>query len=335
LDTIENAVNGFLENSRDLMKIVVKMVDIVQQVQQRQNSGDRGSLGQQMGDTREQIGILTNGTQEASTGRLNSDKAEKLLEDDCASLTGSVDDASQSLVDQQWNLVNVVAELVNIVQQIEQRKNLADRGSFRDQVSNAREQVGILTESTQDVSTGRLNSDETEKLLKNDCASLTCTVDDASQSLVDQQWNLVNVIAELMNIVQQIEQCKNLADRGSFWHQVSDAREQVGILTESTQDVSAGTLLRSTIDSTDQLLDGSLTSLSCSTEDGSECVVDQRGNFVNIVRQLVNVVEQVQHGQNCAQVGTMCSTAQCRQQIATRKKRTKRIQWVTSLADSI
>jgi len=249
LDTIENAVNGFLENSRDLMKIVVKMVDIVQQVQQRQNSGDRGSLGQQMGDTREQIGILTNGTQEASTGRLNSDKAEKLLEDDCA--------------------------------------------------------------------------------------SLTCTVDNASQSLVDQQWNLVNVIAELMNIVQQIEQCKNLADRGSFWHQVSDAREQVGILTESTQDVSAGTLLRSTIDSTDQLLDGSLTSLSCSAEDGSECVVDQRGNLVNIVRQLVNVVEQVQHGQNCAQVGTMCSTAQCRQQIATRKKRTERIQWVTSLADSI
>jgi len=189
--------------------------------------------------------------------------------------------------------MKITVESINIVQQVEQRKNSGDRSSMRKQVTNAREQIGILTEGTQKIATSGLSSDEAKKLLKNDLTGLTSTADDASQSLIDQQWNMVNVFAEKMNIVQQVEQRENSSDRSSFGEQVSDAREQVGVLTKGTQDIAGSGFLRSTIDSTKQLLKDNLTGLSCSLKHGSECLVDENGNLVNVIRQLVNIVKQV------------------------------------------
>jgi len=334
LNTIEEILNGFLENNRNLMKIIVESIDIVQQVEQRENSADRSSLREQMRDAREQVGVLTKGTQEIAASGLSSDEAKKLLKNDLTGLTSTIDEGSQSLVDYRWNLVNVVAEKVNIVQQVEQRKNGGDRSSLREQMSDAREQVGVLTKGTQEIAAGRLSSDEAKKLLKNNLTGLTSTIDEGSQSLVDYQWNLVNVVAKKVNIVQQVEQRKNSGDRRSLGEQMSDAREQVGVLTKGTQEIAASGFLRSTIDSTNQLLKDNLTSFSCSVEDGSECLVDDRGNLMNIIRQLVNIVEQVQDGQSCAQVSIVCSTSQGRQDIATGQERTERSCWAVSLADS-
>ena len=50
---------GLIEDNRDLVKVVVESVDVVQQVQDRENARDRGALGQEVGDAREQVRVLT------------------------------------------------------------------------------------------------------------------------------------------------------------------------------------------------------------------------------------------------------------------------------------
>lgn len=91
--------------------------------------------------------------QMGSTLRLNTDEAEQLVDDDLTSLTSTTNNACQSLVEQDWDLVDIIAEGVDVVQQVEDRDDRGDRCALWQDVTNARQQVGVLTESTQKIAT--------------------------------------------------------------------------------------------------------------------------------------------------------------------------------------
>ena len=76
---------------------------------------------------------------------LRSDKAKQLLNDDLTSLSSTTDEGAQSLVEDNGNLVDVVVEGIDVVQQVQDRENARDRGALGQKVSDAREQVRVLT----------------------------------------------------------------------------------------------------------------------------------------------------------------------------------------------
>ena len=82
------------------------------------------------------------------------------------------------------------------------------------------------------------HTDETKQLVDNDLTGFTSTTDEGRQRLVEQNGDLVDIVAEGVDVVQQVQDGDDRADRGTLWQQVRDRRQQVHILTEGTQKIA-------------------------------------------------------------------------------------------------
>ena len=66
------------------------------------------------------------------------------------------------------------------------------------------------------------HTDEAEQLVDNDLTGFTSTTDEGRQSLVEQNGDLVDIVAEGVDVVQQVQDGDDGADRGTLWQQVRD-----------------------------------------------------------------------------------------------------------------
>ena len=76
---------------------------------------------------------------------MGSDKAKELLNNDLTGLSGTTDESAQGLVENNGDLVEVVVESIDVIQQVQDREDARDRGALGQQVTDAREQIRVLT----------------------------------------------------------------------------------------------------------------------------------------------------------------------------------------------